>query len=104
MCDYFVYWPEVQEQMALKEISFLGSGGNLGNRLYKEHLCQMIINLDQPFRSRCCLKVFSLVKALVTAVILLPAHHESFAHTIASEMQSFYFSESQDAIVLQTCY
>ena len=35
-------------------------------------------------------------------VILLPAHPASFAHTFVSGMQSFYFSESQDAIVLQT--
>ena len=33
------------------------------------------------------------------SVILLPAHHASFA----SGVQSFYFSESQDAIELQTC-
>ena len=37
-------------------------------------------------------------------VILLPAHPASFAHNIVSGMQSFYFSESQDAIVLQTCH
>ena len=37
-------------------------------------------------------------------VILLPAHPESFAHKFVSGMQSFYFSESQDAIVLQTCH
>ena len=57
-----------------------------------------------------------------TAVILLPAHPASFAHkpkivnelwitdtasfaqNFVSGMQSFYFSESQDAIVLQTCH
>ena len=33
------------------------------------------------------------------AVILLPAHPASFAHNFVSGMQSFYFSESQDAIV-----
>ena len=38
------------------------------------------------------------------AVILLPAHPASFVHDFVSGMQSFYFSESQDAIVLQTCY
>ena len=38
------------------------------------------------------------------AVILLPAHPASFAHNFVSGMQSFYFSESQDAIVLQTCH
>ena len=38
------------------------------------------------------------------AVILLPAHPASFAHNFVSRMQIFYFSESQDAIVLQTCH
>ena len=38
------------------------------------------------------------------SVILLPAHPSSFAHNFVSGMQSFYFSESQDAIVLQTCH
>ena len=38
------------------------------------------------------------------AVILLPAHPASFAHTFVFGMQSFYFSESQDAIVLQNCH
>ena len=32
-----------------------------------------------------------------------PAHPASFAHNFVSEMQSFYFSESKDAIV-QTCH
>ena len=38
------------------------------------------------------------------SVILLPAHPASFEHNFVSGMQSFYFSESQDAIVLQTCH
>ena len=33
------------------------------------------------------------------AVIFLPAHSASFAHSFVSEMQSFYFSESQDEMV-----
>ena len=37
-------------------------------------------------------------------VIMLPVHPASFAHNFVSGMQSFYFSESQDAIVLQTCH
>ena len=37
------------------------------------------------------------------AVILLPAHPESFAHNFVSGMQSFNFIESQDAIELQIC-
>ena len=35
------------------------------------------------------------------AVILLPAHPASFAHNFVSGMQSFYFSESMDAIVFR---
>ena len=35
------------------------------------------------------------------AVLLVPAHPASFANNFFSRMQSFYFSESQDAMVLQ---
>ena len=38
----------------------------------------------------------------VCPVILFPEHPASFAHNFVSGMQSFYFSESQDAMVLQT--
>ena len=41
---------------------------------------------------------------LPKSVILLPAHPASFVHNFVSGMQSFYFSESQDAIVLQICH
>ena len=37
-------------------------------------------------------------------VIFLPAHPASFAHNFFSVMLSFYFSESQDAMVLQICH
>ena len=43
-------------------------------------------------------------KERARSVILLPAHPASFAHNFVSGMQSFYFSESKDAIVLQTCH
>ena len=66
MRDYFEYWLDVHEQMAFKDFSFFSSGGNLGKGLYKENLCQMILNLGQLFKGRCCLKVFFLFKALVT--------------------------------------
>ena len=36
------------------------------------------------------------------AVVLLPVHPASFTYNFVSGMQSFYFSESQDTIVLQT--
>ena len=58
--------------------------------------------------------VRSLMKSLISALTLhlidtpfsdlLPAHPVSFAHNFVSGMQSFNFSESQDAIVLQTCH
>ena len=35
---------------------------------------------------------------------MLPTLPASFAHHFVSGMQSFYFGESEDAIVLQTCY
>ena len=44
------------------------------------------------------------MSSLAKAVILLPGHPASFAHNFVSRMQSFYFSESQDAKVLQTCH
>ena len=44
------------------------------------------------------------VLCITSTVILLPAHPASFAHNFVSGMQSFYFSESKDAIVLQTCH
>ena len=37
---------------------------------------------------------------ILSAVILLPAHLASFAHNFVSGMQSFHFSESEDAIVI----
>ena len=41
---------------------------------------------------------------LTRAVIFLPAESASSTHNFVSGMQSFYFSESQDAMVLQTCH
>ena len=35
-------------------------------------------------------------------VILLPAHLASFAHNFVSGLQIYFFSESQDAIVLNS--
>ena len=40
---------------------------------------------------------------LLYSNVLLPAHSAFFAHHFVSGMQSFYFGESEDAIVLQTC-
>ena len=37
-------------------------------------------------------------------MLFLPAHPASFTHNFVSGMQSFDFSESQDAMVLQTCH
>ena len=40
----------------------------------------------------------------ILPVIFLPAQPASFTHNFVSGMQSFHFSESQDAVVLQTCH
>ena len=42
--------------------------------------------------------------SLGIAVIFLPAHPASFTHIFVSGMQSFYFSESQDAMKFPTCH
>ena len=57
----------------------------------------MLYFLNMHFALGCLKHVGS--KELAAAVILLPAHPANFV----SGIQSFYFSESQDAIVLQTC-
>ena len=44
----------------------------------------------------------TLIFSYISSVIFLPAHPASFAHIFFSWMQSFYFSKSQDAMVLQT--
>ena len=41
---------------------------------------------------------------VINSVILLPAHPAFFTRNFVSGMQSFYFSESQDAMILQTCH
>ena len=40
----------------------------------------------------------------MNSVIFLSVHPASFTHYFVAGMQSFYFSESQDAMVLQTCH
>ena len=49
-------------------------------------------------------KYTALSGAMRLSVILLPAHPAFLTHNFVSVMQSFYFSESQDAMVLQTCH
>ena len=49
-------------------------------------------------------RTFVLQNHKETAVIFLTAHPASFTHNFVSGMQHFYFSESQDAMVLQTCH
>ena len=46
----------------------------------------------------------TLLLCIVGQSFLLPAYPASFTHNFVSMMQSFYFSESQDALVLQTCH
>ena len=42
--------------------------------------------------------------AMRLSVILLLGHPAFLTHNFVSVMQSFYFSESLDAMVLQTCH
>ena len=64
----FCFGPVVQEKMVFKDISYLqlwrpfysGEQNHLCNfgRNHKEQFCEIILNLDQGFRRRCCLKIF----------------------------------------------
>ena len=54
-----------------------------------------IVNIYLPISLNIC---FGAQKT----VIFLPAHPASFTHNFCSGMQSFYFNESQYAMVLQT--
>ena len=65
----FEFGPVVQKEMLLKDISYLELWQpfcsaernhlcNLGRGYYKEQFCEIILNLDQWFRSRCILKIF----------------------------------------------
>ena len=69
------------------------------NAILKLHISSML-----PVTSAIQSDILHLYLRAVDAVILLPAHPASFAHNFVSGMQSFYFSMSQDAIVLQTCH
>ena len=44
------------------------------------------------------------MKNYPASVILIPAHPVSYTQNFVSGMQSIYFRESQDAMVLQTCH
>ena len=64
---------------------------NFGRRHHIEQFCEIILNLDQWFRSRCRLKIFILSRAL-TALLLIVAepffailvgfHEEQFCEII----------------------
>ena len=69
MCSNILFEQVVQEEMLLKDISYpevwqpLCSVDwnhlcNFGRRHQEEQSCDIILNLDQWFRRRCCLKVF----------------------------------------------
>ena len=51
-----------------------------------------------------CMLHVQMAGLLYYPVIFLPVHPASFGHKFVSGMQRFYFSESQDAMVLQTCH
>ena len=60
--------------------------------------------LNAPLEHSAILLTCNKLHFVIKTVILLPAHPASFAHNFVSGMQSFYFSESQDAIVLKACH
>ena len=75
MLIYFEFEPTVQEEMSFKGISYLELWQsfcsaehdhlcNLGKGYYEEQFCEIIVNLSQWLRRRCCLKYF-LSEALV---------------------------------------
>ena len=64
------------------------------------YLTKMVV----PYNWLSVIMAIKLHKCDHIAVILLHAHPASFAHNFVSAMQSFYFPESQDAIVLQICH
>ena len=66
--NYFEFGPVVQEEMPLKDISYLELWWpfysaqrnhlcNFGKGYYEEQFCELILNLDKWFR-RCHLKIF----------------------------------------------
>ena len=63
------FGPVVQEEMSFKDISYLELWRsscyvepnhlcNFGRGYHDEQFCEIILNLDQCFRSRSCLKIF----------------------------------------------
>ena len=68
MCGYMKFGPVVQEEMLFKNISFLELWQSLClvdwnhlcnfGRPREEQSCEIILNFDQWFRRKCCLKVF----------------------------------------------
>ena len=62
--NYFEFGSVVQEQMLFKKFIIWSSGNppvqlcNFERGHYGEHSCEVMWNLDQWFRRRCCLKTF----------------------------------------------
>ena len=65
----FRFGPVVQEEMWFKDISILELWRplclaelnhlcNFGRSHHEEQFCEIVLNLDQWFRRRCCLKIF----------------------------------------------
>ena len=66
--------PVVQEEMSFKDISYLAIWQplssadwnhlcNFGRRHHEEQFCEIILNLDQWFRRKCCLNVFLILSS-----------------------------------------
>ena len=69
MRSYMKFGLVVQKEMSFKDISYLELWQplssvdwkhlcNFGRRHHEEQSCELILNLDQWFRSKCCFKVF----------------------------------------------
>ena len=67
---YFEFRPVVQEERSFKDISYLWLWrpfcsmlpnylGNYGSGPYAEHFCETVLNLEQWFKRKNCLKTFS---------------------------------------------
>ena len=79
MCSYMEFGPVVQKEMSIKDLSYqelrptlcLADPNylcNFGRRYHEKQFCEIILNFDQWFRSRCCLKYF-LSRALAILLI-----------------------------------
>ena len=73
MRNYFEFGLDVQKDMQFKDISFLQFGNhlvwlretfsNFGREQNEEHFCEINLNLDQCFSSKCLFKIFHIMNS-----------------------------------------